>query len=117
MFRFAKPNGERFGLDYTGPICVFASGNDRIALCPGEWILEEGDRQVLEEWFGFKDSGGEERCGDPARWDDWEVFIGVAESQRPILQRAIASAWSAVTLCERMLVDISEKNQLKEMNF
>lgn len=106
MFRFAKPNGEQLDLDYTGPICVFTSGNDRIAVCPGEWTLEDEDRETLHDEFGFVDTYPADRCGDPARWDDWEIFANLSENQRPILQRAIASAWCAVALCERIIVGI-----------
>lgn len=114
MFNFAKPNGEQFDLDYTGPICVFTSGNDRIAVCPGEWTLEDEDREALHELFGLVDAYPADRCGDPARWDDWEVFVNLPESQRPILQRAIATAWSAVALCERMIVDISRTTESED---
>lgn len=51
MIRFAKPDGSSFKLGYKGTIFAFDAGNDRIALCPGEWKIDD-----------------KEGIGEPARW-------------------------------------------------
>lgn len=116
MLRFAKPDGNSFNLDYTGPICAFDSGNDRIALCPGDWKVEgQSDEarlffrsvfphtQILDTDEGFLIKGR----GDPAQWDDWEIVINIDDAQKPLLQRALASAWCGISLAERLVVEYS----------
>lgn len=107
MLRFATPDGQDFQLDYLGPICVFDSQTNRIAICPGEWreaspvVAEEFDRLGLDN-VGPEGVSGH---GDPARMDDWELIVALPEEQARLLQAALASAWSAVYLCQRILVE------------
>lgn len=120
MFRFAKPDGSSFNLNYTGPIFAFDSGNDRIALCPGNWRIALSnenssalkiDDPALITWKGTTEEEGDvfEGVGNPSQWDDWEVVMKIDEDQECIMQRALANAWVAFELCESLIFHYSNQ--------
>lgn len=96
MFRFAKPDGKSFDLDYCGPVHAFSSGNDLIAICRGE---EKIAIEIEDEEIEEVDS-----IGCPEVWFDWEILLKISETREVILQRALATAWCAMTLCERLTI-------------
>jgi hypothetical protein len=89
MIRFVQPDGSPIDLDYTGTIHAVDSGNDIIAVCHGrEVVFDEDEEHVI--------------VGNPTDWDDWEFVSNVEKEE--FLARAIASAYSALALCERIMV-------------
>lgn len=117
MFRFAKQNGKSFKLGYTGLICAFDSGNDLVAVCVGvsnileDFMSKVADRQnlkasdLLDLQINDSDSDPESQgYGNPSQWDDWKIVMDMKESKSHLLQMALASAWSAASLCERFVV-------------
>lgn len=97
MIRFETPSGKPFDLDYTGPIHCRNDLNNLIAFCPGAISVTEEDCKEM----GFS---GAAKNGDPYSWDHWELRMNVSEKQETILQRAIASAFSASALAARIVV-------------
>lgn len=99
MLRFGKPNGESFDLDYEGPIHAFDGGNDLIAICEGA--------QVISVELCDCDNEDLEIIGDPRCWDDWEIVINCQdESVETMLMQALATAYSALALAERMVLSV-----------
>jgi hypothetical protein len=94
VFRFSKPDGSPFTLDYTGVIHAYDSGNDLIAICRG---MEEIDLGNDED-----DLDTVEVCGSPCDADDWEIVIKMRQGRARALQHALSIAYNALALCERM---------------
>lgn len=125
MFRFGKPDGTSFGLEYLGTIHAFDSGNDTVAICRGSEKIDLDEEDIdpdIDPDFEDIDPDEEdidpdfdcenlyEVTGDPLCWTDWEVVSGLlSEEQEILLQRAIASTYNACTLCESM-VNSSEED-------
>lgn len=115
MFRFAKPDGKPFDFDYEGQIHAFDAGNDLIAICRGKETIEvedhECDHECDERCSDMCqsdcdcDTDGIEVVGDPRCWDDWEIVVATTdENAEMMLMQAIATAYSACALCERMVL-------------
>jgi hypothetical protein len=115
MLRFAKPNGTSFDFEYNGPIHAFDAGNDLIAICRGMDSIEiDGhdcghncDEDCLDGCLHECDCDLDEIeiVGDPRCWDDWEIVVAtVDEEAETLLMQALASAFSALALCERMVL-------------
>ena len=116
MFRFAKPDGQPFDFDYEGPIHAFDAGNDLIAVCRGKEVIEidghecghECDEDCLDDCdFDDCDCDVDEIdvVGDPRTWDDWEIMVVTKDEEaETLLMQAIAAAYSATALCERMVL-------------
>jgi hypothetical protein len=116
MFRFAKPNGESFDFDYEGPIHAFDGGNDLIAVCRGKEVIEveehdcghECTEECLDDSCDVDcdcETEEVELVGDPRCWDDWEIVVTTNDEEaEAMLMQAIAIAYNAMAMCERMVL-------------
>ncbi len=104
MMRFAKPNGDPFDLDYTGPIHAFDSGNDLIAICRGVENLDIDCPHSYDEECDCDLEEDYEISSDPRCWDDWEVVVALNEEAEILLLQALATAYNAIAMCERMVL-------------
>lgn len=98
MLRFLKPNGKAFRPGYMGAIHVFDSGNDLIAICRGSEIVDLDDEEPIEI------------CGDPNKWEDWEIVIALPEKEMDLLARAIATAYTANEVVDHILLPEKSKS-------
>ena len=87
MLRFAKEDGTPFNLDWDGDIYVFSSDGVAIAKC------EQSKDHNHPLHAGY---------ADPYDWDCWEILYNNNSLTNIFLQRAIASAYNAISLVERM---------------
>lgn len=83
MLHFTDEQGKPFSLDYDGAIQCRDETDAVIAICQED---QEDGRS------------------EPEHWDDWEVQIDGGEEELCILQRAVASAYVACTLAQRITV-------------
>ncbi len=92
MFKFVNEVGESFDLDYDGDIYAIDSSGIKIAKFTGN--------HPLTEFLDKLDEDIEQIECLPSEWDAWTILINSSENQATILQRAIASAWNCISMCE-----------------
>ena len=121
MFRFSKPNGDLFNLDYIGPIHCFDSGGDLVATCNGKTDLSNFVEKISKEHPDLPDEYEEnssvdevedKNFGNPTEWDEWILTINVSENMVTILKKAIVTAYNALVTIETIIAynDIDKDN-------
>jgi hypothetical protein len=116
MFRFCKPDGTSFGLDYNGAIQARSADDEVVAMCRGEQtfdlkaeFLEEIDTESLtkEETEDLEEELDDldevTTVDDPTCFNDWEIIIKMKDKRALILQHSLATAFNALMLCERII--------------
>lgn len=100
--RFVTPSNEEVTLDYVGHIYALSHDGVKIAVFTGEHPLTEAVRQIADdEEIIFKTYETTNEL--PSSWDAWHILIPT--NNEAVLQRAIAAAFCAFDLVDRMLFE------------